>query len=223
MRSLLLAAAGLALSASALAQPYYVRGDFNGWSNNTTPMNDMGGGMYSSTITGLTTGQGYEFKATVDDWSYNAPGSNAKTVGDSGGNLTVNFFPNNSWADGWEPSAKPRLGYADPGLYGWELMGSVNGWSAPFGSLSPAGGGLYSGIVALPAGTYAFKFRRVGDWGYTVGDDFGNSAADNSVTGGGSVLFELDLPNGRWRTTAVPEPASLVLMALGGVALLRRR
>lgn len=226
MRGLFLTAAGLALSASALAQPYYVRGEFNGWSNNTTPMTDMGGGMYSSTVTGLNPGQGYEFKATVDDWSYNAPGSNARTVGNAAGELTVNFFPNNSWADGWEPSAKPRLGYADPAQYGWELMGSVNGWGSPFGSLADLGSGLYSADVAMPAGTYQFKFRRVGDWGYTIGDDFGNAAADNTVNvgaGGETIRFELDLPNGRWRTTTVPEPATLVLLALGGVSLLRRR
>lgn len=226
MRGLILAAAGLALTATALAQPYYVRGDFNGWTNNSDPMVDQGGGKFSYTVNGLTPGAGYEFKATVDDWSFNAPGSNAKMVGNDAGQLNVNFFPNTSWADGWMPNAKARLGYADPGKFGWELMGSVNGWGSTFGSLVNQGGGLYSADVAMPAGTYDFKFRSTNDWTYNLGDDFGNSAANNQVTvgaGGETIRFELDLPNGRWRTTSVPEPASLTLLALGGMALIRRR
>ena len=35
--------------------------------------------------------------------------------------------------------------------------------------------------------------------------------------------FLLDLPNGRWDVTIVPEPASLSLAALGLPLMLRRR
>jgi hypothetical protein len=221
-----IALAAVALTASlALAQPYYARGDFNGWAGTADPLADMGGGKWSYTVTGLTPGAAYEYKATVDDWSFNAPGSNARTTADGSGEITMNFFPNTSWADGWEPSAKPRLGWEDPGAHGWELIGAMNGWAGG-DILADMGGGLYSGTFALPAGTHEFKFRMPGDWAHSTGDDLGNAAANNSVTvanNGDTWQFDLDLPNGRWRTTFIPEPTTLALLALGGLLGFRRR
>lgn len=231
MKKLLGSIAMLGLAASvAIAgfppDPYFVRGEFNGWDNSTDPMIDMGGGMWSYTVTGLNPGQSYEFKATVDDWSYNAPGSNAKAPANASGEIVVNFFPENAWADGWEPSAKPRLGYADPGMFGWELIGDMNGWSGGAAwHLADLGGGLHRGDFLLAAGSYEFKFRQQGSWDHNVGDDLGNSAANNSITLSDPdlIAFELDLPNGRWRTWIVPEPTALLLLGLGGLVALRRR
>ena len=94
----------------------------------------------------------------------------------------------------------------------------------PLVSLANQGGGLYAGQIAIAPGSYEFKFRKAGDWGISTGGDFGNSAGNASVivnAGDPAIRFELDLPNGRWRTEVVPEPAALVLLALG--LLLRRR
>lgn len=227
MKRMLVLTAVALMASAAWAQPYYVRGDFNGWTNSTDPMIDMGGGMYSYTVTGLTPGVGYEYKATVDDWSFNAPGSNAKTPADAAGEINVNFFPNNVWADGWMPDAKPRLGWQDPGTFDWELVGDMNGWAGGAAwYLTDMGNGLHVGEFALNAGTYQFKFRQQGDWAYSIGDDLGNAAANNSLTvanDGDIYRFEIDLPNGRWRTTLVPEPATMIVMLLGGLFTLRRR
>jgi hypothetical protein len=65
-----------------------------------------------------------------------------------------------------------------------------------------------------------------GDWAHSTGDDLGNAAANNSVTvanNGDTWQFDLDLPNGRWRTTFIPEPTTLALLALGGLLGFRRR
>jgi hypothetical protein len=213
------------LGGVALAQPYVVRGDFNGWGGSgDLALSDMGGGMYSGTAMGLTPGQTTEYKATTPDWSFNAPGSNGKTVANAAGEITFNFFPATSWADGWKPDTSPRVGYADPGQFGWEIIGSFDGWTNPLLPLANQGSGLYAGDIAIAPGSYEFKFRKAGDWGISIGGDFGNSAGNAAVTvnaGDPAIRFELDLPNGRWRTQVVPEPGALVLLALG--LLLRRR
>lgn len=224
------AAAAVALTAGvALAQPYVLRGEFNNWGNAPgvdIPMVETpgGSGRWVGTATGLTPGGLYEFKATTTDWSFNAPGSNARAAANGAGELTVSFFPTTSWSDGWMPNSTARVGYNDSGTHGWDLMGSVNGWSGPFGALALSGG-LYSALVAMPAGTHEFKFRKAGDWAVSIGGDFGNSAGNASVTTSGvnPVQFDLDLSNGRWRAFEVPAPGALALLGLGALAAARRR
>lgn len=225
-----IAAFALAIAAAggvATAQPYVVRGEFNGWgAGGDVPMfeNPVGSGRWTGLVMGLVPGALYEFKATTTDWSFNAPGSNARAAANALGQLVVHFFPSTLWGDGWNPTSGPRLGYEDPGQYGWELMGSINGWTAPFGTLTLSGG-VYSALVAVPAGTYEFKFRKTGDWGVSIGADFGNAApnATFSTTGANPVQFELDLANGRWRAFEIPSPGVLALMGLGALAASRRR
>ncbi|HRJ49567.1 MAG: hypothetical protein KF787_06150 [Phycisphaeraceae bacterium] len=219
------ALAALAVVAGSASAQYVLRGEFNAWGGGgDIPLIDMGGGMYSGTVTGLTPGGLYEYKATTLDWSFNGPGSNARAAADASGVMRINWFPSTSWADGWQPSGWARVGYEDSGTHGWDLMGSVNGWAGPFGTLSNMGGGLYSTTIAIAPGSYEFKFRKDGDWAVSIGDDFGNSAANIWFTAGADpVLFELDLPNGRWRVSDVPTPGSLALMGLAGLAVVRRR
>jgi hypothetical protein len=208
-----------ALAASATtagATNWYARGDFNGWTGTANQLADQGGGYYKGTISSLTPGQGYEYKITVDDWSSNAPGSNGKVAADASGEINFNFWESNSWADGWEPSAKMRVGYEDHDLFDWEIAGDMNGWGGG-DLLTDMGGGLHVGTITLNAGTYNWKFRQQGNWAYNIGDDFGNSAANNQIPvadNGDIWKFELDLPNGRWRAYEIPEPASLALLGL---------
>lgn len=208
----------------ALGQTYYLRGEFNGWGT-SDPLNDMGGGHYMLTMGGLTPGSLYNFKVANGDWSENAPGTDCRTAADAAGNLTVHMFKSYPFADGWNPDGWWRLGYDDPGQFGWEVVGSMSGWGSGGFDLANMGGGLYSGDFAFAAGDYEWKFRKSGDWAVSIGGDFGNGAGNNTlhVNDGDVIRFELDLPNGRWRTTLVPEPASLAGIALGFGILLRRR
>jgi hypothetical protein len=193
-------------------------------------MTDLGGGHFAVTATGMSVGQVTAYKIALEDWTANYPGSDGKTVADAAGKITFHFYDSGSWSDGWNPAASPRVGYDDPQQFGWDLPGSMNGWSGGAGwDLTDMGSGLYRGVFALNAGTHDFKFRKAGDWSIAIGDNFGNSAANNSVTvanNGDLWAFELDLPDGRWRTYQVPEPSTIALFGValvGLVGLTRRR
>jgi hypothetical protein len=217
------------MAATAVGQPYNARGSFNGWGE--TPMNDDMDGSYSVTIGGLGAGARHNFKVAFNDWASSWPGSDARTAADGAGNINLHFYPG-AFGDGWSP-ASDRVGYDDHGQFGWEIMGSFNGWDAGTDTaarqMTNVGGGLYSvDYTIASAGSYDFKFRESGSWDISVGGDFGNSAGNANITttqNNQIVRFMLDLPNGRWTTIAIPEPATLLAATCGVVAtaLLARR
>ncbi len=229
MKKLLLAAAGL-LAAFSLITPnaqaqFFLRGDFNSWG--MTPLVDNGDGTFSATITG-TPGAGIQYKIANADWSSSFPSQNVWSVFDAAGSFTATFIPTPA-ADGWGPSGTSRVGYKDPGQFGWEVMGSFNAWGSPVTSLTTSGNGLYSGTytVATP-GSYELKFRKAGDWNIAIGSDFGSWSGNitfATTVADEAVLFQLDLPNGRWLVSEVPEPSTLATLtcALAGLCWLRRR
>jgi hypothetical protein len=214
-------AAGLAVS-TAQAQ-YYLRSDFNSWG--TMPLVDNNNGTFSATFTGGTPGANLDFKIATADWSSAYPGSNERAVFDSAGNFTVNFIPSPA-ADGWSPTGA-RVGYVDPQQFSWDVIGSFNSWASPVVSLTSMGNGLYAGdYLITSAGAYEFKFREAGSWNISIGNDFGNSADNatvNALLAGDTLHFQLDLPNGRWQVSEVPEPGLLALAAAGAAMLLVRR
>ena len=76
------------------------------------------------------------------------------------------------------------------------------------------------------AGSYEFKFREAASWDISIGGDFGNSAGNNTIVtalDNQDVIFELDLPNGRWNATVVPEPTTMLLLGLGSLVAIRRK
>jgi hypothetical protein len=217
--------AGL-LASGAMAEQWYARGDFNGWGE-SAPMSETfaGSGVYSAAvdISTQTPGSYFEFKVATVDWAQNYPTDNIKTKYPALSAMNFYFTPAPA-ADGWNPAAN-RVGYQDAGT-GWEIMGAFNGWSVPAVTLNSMGNGLYAGDLLVPlAGSYDFKFRGTNDWEVSVGQHFGRFAPNANVTtalDNQTVRFELDLPGGRWRTSIVPEPASIAGLALLGL-LIRRR
>ncbi len=203
---------------------WYARGDFNGFGL-TDQLVDQGGGYFTGTISGLTPGDRFNYKIGRDDWSASAPGSDGRVIADASGEINFNFWESTSWGDGWEPSTEMRVGYQDPDQFGWELIGAMNAWAGA--AMTDQGGGLYSIQVNLLAGSYDWKFREAGSWDIAIGDNFGNSAANNTavVASDGDWLFQLDLPNGRWSAAPIPEPTTFVLagMALATMVFTRRR
>jgi hypothetical protein len=89
------------------------------------------------------------------------------------------------------------------------------------------GNGLYRVDIMIDnPGTCYFKFRGTSDWDVTVGAHFGRFAPNASFDAwGGPEIhrFELDLPHGRARSYYLPEPATLNLLLLSSLVLLRRR
>lgn len=223
------------LAGAAMAQPYYLRGPFNGWSGTGTELIDQGGGMFSATVGGLTSGNEFEVKATVDNWSFSGPsaqgsngafGNNLRQKVGASGSMTINFFPALSWSDGWFPDNTNRVGYVDEGQNVWAIMGSFNGWSGELATMSSLGGGLYKATVAAAPGSYEFKFRPDGNWDRAVGATFETNGANafGTIDAGDNALeLYLDIPNGRWQAVSVPTPGALALMGLGGLVATRRR
>jgi hypothetical protein len=184
----------------AAAQPWYARGEFNGWTTDNQ-MVDQGGGHYTATISGLFANTDFEYKLAEEDYDPAAPGSNGKVRSNAAGEINFHLYDSTTWDDGWFPNDTRRVGYEDHDLFDWEIVGSFNDWPAtndPMYSLTDMGNGLHTGQFAFDAGTYQFKFRQqdpTNPWNTSIGNDFGNSAGNNFFT----VTTDGDLSNSTCR------------------------
>jgi len=210
MKRLLALLAVSMMAAPVAAQgPWYAKGTFqtNQWSTDN-PMTDLGGGHWTTTVTGLFDNQNFEYKLATADWSASSPGGNGVVTTNAAGEITFHMWDQTTWTDGWFPNNARRVGYNDPLQYGWQVMGSFNGWSTGL-NMTTSGSGLYSYEGPFNAGFYDFKFRKAEDWGINMGYDFTNAPSGNNsfavATTGDVWHFDLDLPNGRWRAFSVDQ------------------
>jgi hypothetical protein len=188
----------------------------------------LGAGNYELNMTGLAPQTDYDFRVLRSNASAIVPGTNLRARANADGeiDLKLHELTGTSWGDGWSPANTHRVGYEDHNDFDWELMGTLNEtpWTGgPQWYLTDMGNGLHKGSFTIPApGNYQFKFRQQDNWNTSIGDDFGNGAANATFTSTAPDQlwhFELDLPNGRWRaytgpaslSAAVPEPGTVAL------------
>jgi hypothetical protein len=231
MKKLFLIASALAASLPLLAQnsfPLYLAGDFNGWAANGTVMTDMGGGIWSSSLSGLTANAQYQFQVTDGSWgSWFTPGSHSWLFADASGNATISIDLNNH-ADGWSTAINRISAGVDPGA--WNAVGAWNGWNNADSTsvMTSIGGGVYElqKTIANP-GFWGFKATQSGGWNYQIGADGRNvNAAEvtfSTTVPNQQVDMFVNTVNGTVMVTVVPEPTTLALLGLGGLIALRRR
>jgi hypothetical protein len=231
---MVLAVVGLAVPARATE--YYLRGDWNGWGL-ADPMTDNGDGTWSGTVAALAAGQ-HAFKVYDLDTDAWYPGANSWLYGDAlGGAVTVGFNTN-TVEDGWWPKYGRISESTDPVT--WTVVGDFGGAGLPSWdnagagmSMAPIGGGIYWLHLNLPVGqgsdymnpdrnTYAWKAVVTGSW-RAIGENERSWNASN--THGATVDathqyvdFYVDAYTG---VVPGPEPATIGLLALGGIMIRR--
>ena len=217
------------LAVTAFAMPAFagfsVTGDWEGWSGNGAAMSEVTAGVWEVTLNGLDVGR-HEFKVTDGTWSWNYPSANSWFITDGAGDITITFNTN-TVADGWAPDVN-RIGLnVDPGS--WTAVGGFQGWdNANAGTaMTPMGGGLYMYEAAgLAAGDYEWKAVVTGSWDSISWDNRSVNTANMAFTiDAVNTAAELwvDALTGCVQVVYTPEPATLALLAMGGLVIIRRR
>jgi hypothetical protein len=222
MKKLLLVTAAMVVSLPLLAQTYplYVAGDFNGWdaAGNVMTETSSGSGIWTVDLTGLTAGR-HEFKITEGDWTWNYPGPNSWLYTPDG-TITITY-DQNTYADGWSPASQ-RIGESyDPGT--WTAAGDFEAWDNAANSMVSIGGGIYKYTVA-DVGTWNWKAVVTGSWDSISLDNrsVGTANWEFTVNPGEAANLYVNALAGTAMVeiVAVPEPATLALFALSGLAML---
>lgn len=214
-----------AAQADITATPHFA-GDFNGWDPGLNPMTEtgVGTGIWEFSISGLAADQYQQFKITDGTWDENKPAANSWYYADGSGDVTVSF-DTNFYADGWL-SEQFRIGLStDPGT--WSLVGDHNGWNNadPTQVMTDDGGGIYSLTQTFAAGDYNLKPVVTGSWD-GIGTEARSIDAWNywlSLPSASEVTVSVDAFSGTMKVDVIPEPATMALLAMGGLGLLRRK
>ena len=222
----------VALVAAPAAADVFIPGEFNGW-DATTPMTETSAGSaiwtydtpsyvdteLPTTFVLLSESGNWDSKFiwSGDSWAIMNPNEN---------DTNTITFDLNTYADGWFPVTN-RVGVAyEQGS--WTAVGDWQGWdpSNAGTAMTPMGGGLYMHeATGLAPGDHWYKAVRTGTWD-AIGGDSRSVNADNfgfttdAVNDG--ARFYVDANNGILKVEVIPEPASMLGLALLGL-LIRRR
>lgn len=201
-------------AATAIAQPWYVKGDYYDggtgiWTDNSgnvmlDPMADL---RFVRDVTSDQAAGKHEFKIATADWSVSYPGCNSWVYTSGPGDVIHFTFDQNTYADGWYPSTNIIWNdhFAPPGTM-FEVIGSApetGSWSSGPPATLVGGTWTLDLLIAL-AGSYEAKFRAVGTWDVcNVGNETNTPCGGNipytTNNPGETVRFEFDTATGRTR------------------------
>lgn len=180
----------------------YVSGELNGWSGTANPMVDMGGGIWSATIS-LADGE-YQYKFSHDDWAGqdNLTAGSACTVTDggftnrylsvNGANQTLDTVSFSTCYDDGNPGPHDITLTLDMNAYPnafttvYVSGGTINGWSGDANPMINIGGGIWSVTLSLAEVQHEFKFT-IDNW--TDQENFMQDAAGTVTNGGFTNRF----------------------------------
>ncbi|MDP5129916.1 MAG: DUF3372 domain-containing protein [Paraglaciecola sp.] len=201
----------------------FVRGAFNGWSENN-PMSYEVGGQYMATFD-ITAGD-YEFKIASADWStvdYGAADAdtsssigNLKDARRSGGNIAITIPADGRYTflfDAADINA-PTIAVFNAKMFGETavfIRGAFNGWGES-DEVAYMGNSTYETQIAIDAGDYEFKVASA-DWSTvdfgTLGDDQVVALDSKKALGRSGANLKLTIENtGTYKfTVSGPDPS----------------
>lgn len=219
----------------------YIAGSYQGWSPSTgTVLNNLGGGIYGVTISGLTAGAQHQFKILDDLGGSKAWGNpewtadnNWFTVGSSG-NVSIRLNTNigstgqnnanvGISSEGWTPQLVGNFMNEAGGAGDWNPADSAF-------NMTSLGSNLWERTLTIStAGTYEVKLTDGSGWGRQFGNDgyWANPSTFSFTTtiANEQVKFSFNSLTPSLNVSSVPEPGflGLITAASGAVLSLRRR
>ncbi len=233
MRKAVVLFAVTAMFAAPAMADIAIPGNFTGWDANVT-MTEGPAGVWSYDVSGMASNEWLQWVLlwTPNDWGTKVhPAGDQWGYADPSGNNTITLDTNPA-GDGWFPDSN-RVGVAYEFIDSWTAVGD---WQSQIagGDWDPSnantlmtslGGGIYVFEATLTPGDYNYKAVQSTTWN-SIGGNSRNVNADNfpfTVTAENpTAQMYVDVLTGVVKVDVVPEPASLLLLVLGGT-LLRRR
>lgn len=190
------ATAAMVMTAGAIsANPWYARGEFNGWAGTAHELveSGVGTGIFVVNITGLTANQASLFKVTDDTWTTSFPSNDSRFVADGAGNVTISL-DTNSAGDGFSPDTNRVLTTPVFPATTYTAVGDWQGWDPASVStvMVDQGAGIYTlNATIATAGAHEYKVALDGAWTTQI-------TATGLATDGPTVPFTSVAANEDW-------------------------